>query len=555
LGVLTLINNTTGANNQAVGHSALQHNTTGIYNSAVGYTALQAGTTGSYNTALGSSALINNTTGANNIAVGYAAGARNTTLSNRLFIGSIARNDLNEDSTMALLFGYMDEDPALQKLVVNGKLGVGTSTPRGTLDVVGDETYLSSGYIEMGANAARFATMGTGSMTLGDRDNLFQGNNFTIDNGSDLNFFTNNSLDTKLGVNTAHPDSALHIVGGLKFVTGRQGAGKVLTSNASGGADWSTLSGAGIGTVTSVATGLGLSGGTITSTGTILLDTASSSVISRQRAAATYLPLAGGTLTGNLGIGVSPSYRLDVSGSTSTARFYDQTASTGRTQVRIRDGAGQSGNESLVIVENSDNPANNGIRFYAGAAFFNTSGIARYMNAGVDVMPSTGVYRWVNGTTNPFGTIDLSMSRVRAKWLAIGSSATVGDSTGSVTMDSLRVKSLAHFAGNVGIGTTSPTSLLHTAGSFATAYVAKTANYTATISDYTIHFTSGTSTFTLPTAVGITGRIYVVRNDSGNTLTLATTSSQTIDGAAPGTQATGTVKQYQSTGANWISLN
>jgi len=108
--------------------------------------------------------------------------------------------------------------------------------------------------------------------------------------------------------------------------------------------------------------------------------------------------------------------------------------------------------------------------------------------------------------------------------------------------------------GEVGIGTTSPTSTLHTT-SFATAYVAKTANYTATISDYTVHFTSGTSTFTFPTAVGVTGRIYVVRNDSGNTLTLATNSSQTINGSAPGTQATGTVVQYQSTGANWITLN
>jgi hypothetical protein len=43
------------------------------------------------------------------------------------------------------------------------------------------------------------------------------------------------------------------------------------------------------GTVTSVATGLGLSGGTITTTGTLLVDTASASILSRQRAAATYL--------------------------------------------------------------------------------------------------------------------------------------------------------------------------------------------------------------------------------------------------------------------------
>lgn len=46
--------------------------------------------------------------------------------------------------------------------------------------------------------------------------------------------------------------------------------------------------GVGSGTVTSIATGLGLSGGAITTTGTIVLDTSSSVVLSRQRAANTY---------------------------------------------------------------------------------------------------------------------------------------------------------------------------------------------------------------------------------------------------------------------------
>lgn len=49
--------------------------------------------------------------------------------------------------------------------------------------------------------------------------------------------------------------------------------------------------GGGSGTVTSVGTGLGLTGGTITTSGTISLDTASSVVLSRQRAANTYQPI------------------------------------------------------------------------------------------------------------------------------------------------------------------------------------------------------------------------------------------------------------------------
>ena len=50
----------------------------------------------------------------------------------------------------------------------------------------------------------------------------------------------------------------------------------------------------GSGTVTSVATGLGLTGGTITTSGTVSLDTASSVVLSRQRAANTYALIGAG---------------------------------------------------------------------------------------------------------------------------------------------------------------------------------------------------------------------------------------------------------------------
>ncbi|MBK7377366.1 MAG: hypothetical protein IPJ02_17980 [Chitinophagaceae bacterium] len=106
-----------------------------------------------------------------------------------------------------------------------------------------------------------------------------------------------------------------------------------------------------------------------------------------------------------------------------------------------------------------------------------------------------------------------------------------------------------------GFNTLLPTSTVSVGGSFEASYVAKTGDYTATDVDYTIHFTSGTNTFTLPTAVGCTGRIYVVKNTSGNNLTLATTSAQTIDGSAPGTLTTGSAAQFQSTGANWIKIN
>ena len=114
-------------------------------------------------------------------------------------------------------------------------------------------------------------------------------------------------------------------------------------------------------------------------------------------------------------------------------------------------------------------------------------------------------------------------------------------------------------AGNVSVGPTAPTSLLHTSGSFATGYVAKTANYTATISDFTIECTANTFTVTLPTAVGIAGRIYYIVNSGAGTITIGTTSSQTFVNvtATPTTltmSAVGTVV-VQSNGVNWMRIS
>ena len=92
-------------------------------------------------------------------------------------------------------------------------------------------------------------------------------------------------------------------------------------------------------------------------------------------------------------------------------------------------------------------------------------------------------------------------------------------------------------------------------GGFGAAYIAKTATYTATRADYTIDCTANTFTVTLPTAVGYTGQMYNIKNTGTGTITIATTSSQTIDGATTQTIS----KQYtnvpvQSNGSNWIIL-
>lgn len=87
----------------------------------------------------------------------------------------------------------------------------------------------------------------------------------------------------------------------------------------------------------------------------------------------------------------------------------------------------------------------------------------------------------------------------------------------------------------------------------ALPFASKTSTYSITTSDSIIDCTSGTFTVTLPTATGITGRQFTVKNSGAGTITIATTSSQTIDGASTYSLS----MQYQSVmlvsnGVNWI---
>lgn len=92
-------------------------------------------------------------------------------------------------------------------------------------------------------------------------------------------------------------------------------------------------------------------------------------------------------------------------------------------------------------------------------------------------------------------------------------------------------------------------------GSVVYQYVEKTATYTVSDTDKTVHATSGTFTITLPTAVGVTGREYLIKNTGSGLITVACFGSETIDGAAtvalPNSGKPSGIAVL-STGANWI---
>lgn len=157
-----------------------------------------------------------------------------------------------------------------------------------------------------------------------------------------------------------------------------------------------------------------------------------------------------------------------------------------------------------------------------------------YYTAGVSAMIgniSSSRYVKTDGSSGNFNT-DVRNNTVKASSLVANTSAPVN--TDNLTMIAEKLLSVYN---NV---------------QMLTSYVAKTASYTITSSDMVIDLTENTATFTLPTAVGIAGRRYTVKNSGTGVLTVNTTSSQTIDGMTTmsfNTQYAGMT--VVSDGANW----
>ncbi len=123
---------------------------------------------------------------------------------------------------------------------------------------------------------------------------------------------------------------------------------------------------------------------------------------------------------------------------------------------------------------------------------------------------------------------------------------------------------LAHYSilvAQVGVGTTTPNSMLDVRGSFAANYRTVAGNTTILSTDNTVVFTGvANATFTLPTAIGIDGRVYWIKNASLSattpTLTINTTSGQTIDNNSSWSlDEPNEIIRLVSDGANWYILN
>lgn len=196
-----------------------------------------------------------------------------------------------------------------------------------------------------------------------------------------------------------------------------------------------------------------------------------------------------------------------------------------------------------------------------------TSGTLTQYNFTTGLAPTSGTLAWkdiaLTGTINQTGGANgnATMVSIEPTYTAAG-----GNVTGLIYNPTITSISGSHYGlvsvpANAlnGFGTSTPNSTVQVNGSWAGGYVAKTGTYTATVNDYTIECTANTFTVTLPTAVGITGRIYHIVNSGAGTITVGTTSSQTFVNvtATPTTLTMATVgtTSVQSNGANWIKLS
>ena len=118
LGTKTLFSIAGGNFNNGHGHNSLYYTTNGVSNNGYGYSSLFSNTTGSQNSGYGNLSLYIQSTASNCIGLGSYSGYYNT-LSDRLYIDSRQRANLAGDTTGAIIYGYMNNTPSLQRLTFN----------------------------------------------------------------------------------------------------------------------------------------------------------------------------------------------------------------------------------------------------------------------------------------------------------------------------------------------------------------------------------------------------------------------------------------------------
>ncbi|WP_374506669.1 beta strand repeat-containing protein, partial [Flavobacterium sp.] len=205
------------------------------------------------------------------------------------------------------------------------------------------------------------------------------------------------------------------------------------------------------------------------------------------------------------------------------------------------------------------------------AATKNINGVAFDGSADITVAAAAGT---LTGTTLASNVVSSSLTSVgtitTGTWngttIAIANGGT-GATTKTTAFDALSPMTTAGdiiYGGTNGTGTRlakgtdgqvlTLASGVPTWASGVSTITSKTSSYTLTTSDNYVIASSGSGiTFTLPTAVGNTGKEFTIKNISANTVTIATTSSQKIVVDAANSAATTATLGIEASN-NWIRV-
>ena len=591
IGYHALFANTSGTYNTAIGYNSLPNNSTGSNNIGIGYGA-DVGSNNTNSIAIGTSSYINSLDG---IAFGASAQVFNTyglAIGNNTYVGGtngiaigsgISTSKTQAQGTSSIAIGYNAYSGSTSSVAI----GTGTNVTATNSVVIGNNSTTSqSNSIILGDATNNSLDVGIGTSSPSAKLHIYAttGNNPLLMQGVPTGSTTDNllTINTSTGVVNSLPYSSFGtgwLLGG-NSVSSIQNFGTTsnydlpfITNNAEK-MRLSATGNLGIGTSTFNATNpekLVVNAGTTTSVNAIV----------GKGSINNYLQL--NIQNSNAGANASSDVVATADNGTETVNYVDLGINS---SVNTSGAMGNANDAYLYTTGNNflmGTANNNALVFMTGGEVQSTNERMRISgtgNVGIGTNSPSQLLT-VNGNFNlsgafmPGGTAGTAgyflvssgagvaptwFNASSYAWLVNGnavssSSNTIGTTTAYdfpfITNNTERMRITS--AGNLGLGTTAPTSTLQVNGSTAHSITSITATSTVTLDAtyYTVVImaAAGTITLNLPAASSCTGRIYVLVNKSGNTQN----SSTYLDFAGNGTTSLLSHTSYtlQSNGTSW----
>lgn len=214
---------TTGVNNNFLGYQAGKANTTGDNNAFIGYRAGTANTTGSENIFLGYRAGYSNTIGGSNFFAGLNAGYTSTSAINNISIGTSAGYSIDDGQNNVFVgreAGYNSND--------NNNVFIGFEA--------GKDNTTGSGNTYIGYGADGSSPSLSNATAIGNGATVSASNSVVLGNGANV------GIGTTAPISKLHVQGDVNLLGNVRIANGTEGNGKRLVSDATGMANWVSLS-------------------------------------------------------------------------------------------------------------------------------------------------------------------------------------------------------------------------------------------------------------------------------------------------------------------------